>query len=86
MWAAILWKIVWTIVPFLLDVASSFISDTIKVVQEAEASDLSSEEKKELVISKMEESAKEQGMSATSRVLNALLELAVNYVKQMANK
>jgi hypothetical protein len=81
MWTALLWKIVWLVIPFLLDVAKSFINDTIGAVKEAETSGLSSEEKKDLVLEKMESSAKVHGVDGSKRVLNALLELAVNYVK-----
>ena len=84
-----LWKLIWFIVPGLLGVTRSFVERTIDAVENIEDSDLPAEEKREIVMAVMKQHAKEEGRRGygvvrSKRVLNVILELSVNYVRQMS--
>jgi len=53
----------------------------IQVVSELELKDISNEEKRKQALEKIKEEAKKRGFELKDRIVNLLIELALNYIK-----
>jgi len=53
----------------------------IQVVEELELEDISNEDKRKQALKKIKKEAKKRGFELKDRVINLLIELAINYIK-----
>jgi hypothetical protein len=82
MWQDLMWKIVWAIIPIILGVARGLIEETCKAVKDAETAGGTSSEKRAYVWNRMVDYMAQSGQTIGTSTKNALLELAVVYIKE----
>jgi len=86
MWQMIAWKIVVTLMPIVLNVTKGMFNVSVEAVKAAEADTnlVTGRDKKVFVMDKLVNYMGEQQQELPKRVLDALLVVAVNFVKPPA--